>query len=276
MKFEKSFPLRYRTKQFQWRVADSNLDIELLQPLEKLLDNPENIPKKYFFKNEKRRLIFLWEKTWKRTSHALLIKSFSLERLKERLHYRKYVIAEAINLIKAKKQDLPVPEVYAVGSHRSFFGINFSVVIMAYLPYPSMRDLFLCPSEEANREQLLKRTGRLISMLYSKGVNHIYFGPHAIPLSQEVLGIDSIIDWQYASFTKPQVPELLASLAGYFGWSVATNRDWLSISVVSSWFLELLEELEIEKTTAIWDLFQKNLTARASSKDRLNRTSQSF
>ena len=274
MKIDQSFPIKYRSKHFQWMVTDSTW-IDPIKLLEPLLENSDMIPEEDFYKNERRRLIFRYSGIGEQNNPDLLVKGFPLTKMKDRLRYRKYAIAEATNLIQAKKRGLPVPTPHAIGLCRGFRA-DFNAVVMDYLPYLSMRDLFLSPLAQDARKQLLTRVSPLIKTLYFEGVNHIDFGPHAILLAKEKRGVDFIIDWQYANFTKRQDPKLLATLSGGFGWTVATNRDWLSAEAVTSWFLELLDQLRIMESQNILDIFQKNLTKRVSAKDRLNRSVQGF
>ena len=269
MKLDRTFPFRYRSKRFRWHVADSTWT-ESIKLLETLLENISAIPEENFFKNEKRRLIFRWCKTGNQDEPHLLAKCFPLERIKERLRYKRYGVAEAANLLKAKQRGLPVPAVHALGMRHGLIGTDFAVVVMDYLPYPLMYDLFFTPLSEDARARLLKRANPLINLLYSRGANHIDFGAHSIILSGETLGVDSIIDWQYANFIERRNPKLPAALAGLVGRSVAINQHWFPVSTITSWFLELLEELKIENSPILLDIFERNLTEKLSIKDRLN------
>ncbi len=82
--------------------------------------------------------------------------------------------------------------------------------------------------------------------------------------------MDCVIDWQHANFIDGLNPILLASLAGLFGRSIAINHNWLPITMVHSWFLELLEELEIEQSPILLEIFERNLQERLSTTIRLN------
>ncbi len=274
MELDRFFPIRHRTKTIRWRMTRPYW-MESVELLEALLENIDLVPGRNFFKNGQRRLIFCWSQTGEHDKPNLLAKGFPLKRIKDRLRYRRYGVAEAVNLTKAKHRGLPVPTAHALGLRRGLIGVDFAVVIMDYLPYPSMYDLFFTAMEEDAREKLFQRAGPLIKMLYFRGANHIDFGAHSILLSREELGVDSIIDWQYANFIEQRTPKLPAALAGLFGRSVAINQNWFSVATVTEWFLELLEELEIEKSPILLDIFQRNLTERLPIRSRLNLSAES-
>lgn len=208
-----------------------------------VIEDPDQLASSHFFKREKRRLIF------RSTISAgeVAVKALPLNHLKARLRYRRYAYAEAAHLLEAARRGLPVPKVLAYGENRKWGMVTWNAVVMAFLPHEPMRDRLLAGASAEEIQHLLDRAGQLLAKLYRCGCNHIDFGPHAVMLHPEDPDQDHTLDLQYCRFDSGELrPETLAAVAGYFAWSVSTNRDWISADVMQQWFQKHLALLNLD------------------------------
>jgi len=232
------------------------------------IEDPDQLASSHFFKREKRRLIF-------RTSISrgdVAVKALPLNHFKARLRYRRYAYAEAIHLLEAAQRGLPVPEVLAYGEKRKWGLVSWNAVVMTFLPHEPMRDRLLAGASPEEIQHLLDRAGQLLIKLYHCGCNHIDFGPHAVMLHPEDPDQDHTLDLQYCRFDSGELrPETLAAVAGYFAWSVSTNRDWISAGIMQEWFQQHLALLSLESQLAdLLPIYDHARAERASIGQRLS------
>ena len=81
---------------------------------------------------------------------------------------------------------------------------------------------------------------------------------------------DVMIDFESATFVDSPDPQLLAAQAGYFGWAVATNRDWVDPEMARQWFTELVEYVGLGESPELWDRWRRALASRASRRERMS------
>jgi hypothetical protein len=104
----------------------------------------------------------------------------------------------------------------------------------------------------------------MLRKLYCAGCNHVDFGPHAMLISAASPDGDVLIDFESASFLRRPSLRAFAAQAGYFAWSVATNRDWVEPQVVEQWFAGLLQSFDRRDDSTLWDIWRKCFRDRQS------------
>ena len=191
----------------------------------------------------------------------LVIKSFPFTKLKEKLKYKKYGLAEISNNIKARQLGIPAPHYYAYFESRRFGLVTANGCIMNFLcnQYP-LEDI--CK----NDNKLLYIAIPVLTELFKKGVNHIDISPTNIFFTGDKTNF-CIIDWQYCSFHKPNDPLQLVVQAAHFLRGIKTD---LNHDLRSKWLAQLYQSSnpDISKhsfLTAISTLQSNKL----SIKDRL-------
>ena len=248
---------------WQHRLGTS---VSLIEKASSIIAQPDQLDSSRFFKREERRLIF-------RLDHGGMdyaVKAMPLHRLRTRLAFKRYAYAEALNLLRAEKLGLPVPNVDAYGEARHWRLVRWNAVIMEYLPHIPLRERLISQPPEDEQWTLLLRALDVLVKLYHCGCNHIDFGPHAVMLGPEGPSGDTLLDLQYCHFYPNPRPETLAAQAGYFAWSVSTNRDWVSESMMARWFDHLLQvtELTVQKPKLL-PIYDRARQKRASIRERL-------
>lgn len=197
-------------------------------------------------------------------------KGFFLTKWRHKLAFKKYAFNEALHLLQARNLGINTPDVYGVGFGFKKSIITWTVVILEYVPFASMRDTFI--ERKLSEEETwlyLKRMVPSLRKLYAAGCNHIDFGPHAIMMSPDDAYEDKIIDFQYASFGAKYCVNNLAFLLGYIGWSVSVNRKWVRSSMMNVWYEHVLESFGLPYTGDISKIIKQNESARRTIKERL-------
>ncbi len=255
----------------RWRLQEPWLRAVATEATGIVNSPPSTIANGRYLKRERRRLVF----SLQTGKTPLLIKAMPLDSLRARLRQGRYAPAEADHLAQAAERGLPVPQVLGLGHQRGLALVRWNAVIMEFLPHVSLRERFLKhpPEDESSLWGLLTRSRRLLTHLYQAGCNHIDFGPHAVMLDPHPEGEDDrVIDFQYCHFHAQPRPETLAAQAGYFAWSISTNRDWVAVPMIEKWFDTLLEECGLTSDEAkLRPLFETARKRRASIRERLHR-----
>jgi hypothetical protein len=137
---------------------------------------------------------------------TLIVKGFPLGRVRSRLQYRKYGLAEANNWRAAQQRGIPVPEYFGYFEWRPLGLVKSNGVFMEDL------------KEHQNLDQLAKTTDRLkvfqlaiplLKLLYETGVNHADPSPHNMLRSPDGRDL-RMIDWEACAFVAPkQLPQLV-------------------------------------------------------------------
>ncbi len=140
----------------------------------------------------------------------LVVKSFPFTRIKEKLKYKKYGLAEINNNAKARQLGIKTPEYYAYFESRRFGLVSINGCIMSFLTaHTSLEEL--CK----NSADQLDLAIPVLTELFHTGVNHIDLSPANIFFTQDNTNY-SIIDWQYCSFHTPNDPLQLAVQTAHF------------------------------------------------------------
>lgn len=199
---------------------------------------------------------------------SLIVKSFPMQRLKQRLYqYRRYGAMEAANLLKAAGRGIPVPRVYGCVQIGRFCLVDSTAVMMEDLNrHRSICDLISSALEDSGKIELLKRAGRLLVRLYEGGCNHIDISAQSVWLS-EADDDDRLIDFHYAAFhSQPSLMVLMFNMA-YFGDSVGNLV--FSEALLEPWAREVLAELSVTDTERWIEVYQQFKSKRLSRKQRL-------
>lgn len=249
-----------------WALADSSW-AHTAKVTAAIIENPALLPGDAYYKNESRRLIFRLSAP--NGTPDVVIKGFPLKKWKHKIRHKQYAYNEAFNLIAAKQRGLPVPDVFGLGCGYRKGLLHWVAVVMEHIPFPCMRDNFIRGLSEAESLENLRRTIPSFRKLYLAGCNHIDFGPHSIMLAPDSAEKDVLIDFQYAGFVNAPNQNILAAQLGYFGWSVGTNRDWVSPAMRDQWYSEVLCALDIPFTKGIQEIIRQNEASRRPSKKRL-------
>jgi hypothetical protein len=178
---------------------------------------------------------------------------------------------EMLQQLEAADRGLHVPAVFASGQLVAGPHDDWTVHVMQWLERSSMRDRFLEGAAQREVEWLLERAGFSLFSLYLAGCNHIDFGPHAILMSDGSAEDDVIIDFEYATFVNQPSARILAAHTGYFGWSIATNRNWATHDQINNWFHRLFADCQLTVTRDYYAEFSTNLMARQSIRRRAAR-----
>ena len=259
---------RYTTSSGRW-WSDRTLT-PVLEELEATLDRADSEDPDSVVKKMPGRLVWHWSPRSGGVSY--LVKAYAICGLRRRMRRDDIASREAISQIFASMRGLRVPKVFAFGRVRASDGQWWCVHCMEWQPLQCMRERFLDEDHRDERPHLLRRATASLANLYRAGCNHVDFGPHAILLSPSGPTEDVIIDFEGCAFLPAPSPRVLASQIGYFGWSVATNRDWLDKDQILSWFDEVFSHLNLPVTEECRRIFEECLRARASLGHRARRT----
>ena len=175
---------------------------------------------------------------------------------------------EGINQLIAHKRGIQTPKLLAQGEIRNAKGEQWLILCNQWVSMPCMRDSFLARPSETTVEELLQRATHALRMLFDAGCNHIDFGPHAILMSEQGPTEDLIIDFEQATFKDAPCVSTLAGQLGYFGWSIATNRDWATPEQVRRWSEQVFARWGLPFSASCRQSFEKNLLARQSLRAR--------
>lgn len=178
---------------------------------------------------------------------------------------------EGINQLIAQQRGIRTPKLMAQGEIRNAKGEQWLILCSQWASTPCMRDSFLARPSAATVEELLPRATHALRMLFDAGCNHVDFGPHAVLMSEQGPAEDLIIDFEQATFKDAPCVNTLAAQLGYFGWSIATNRDWATQEHVRRWSEYVFASWGLSFSTACRDIFEKNLQARQSLRVRRSR-----
>lgn len=256
-----------RPRRSQWWLSERPIRQKISQLVEVIETQPPAFDGGHYHKRDQRRLVF---QVNSEDSPDLVVKAMPLDTLRSRLAHRRYARAEALNLLRAAENGLPVPTVYAFGECRRLGLVQWSAVIMEALPHTHLRERLLVRPQDTELSQLLERASALLEKLYRAGCNHIDFGPHAVMLSAEGPDDDRLIDFQYCRFLSQPRADVLASQAGYFAWSVSTNRDWVTAETMERWFDAVLQRCGLQsQKDALTPLYHQARRRRASIRERL-------
>jgi hypothetical protein len=175
---------------------------------------------------------------------------------------------EGSNQLIARKRGIRTPKLVAQGEIRNAQGEQWLILCSEWACMPCMRDSFLARPSEATVEELLHRATYSLRMLFDAGCNHVDFGPHAILKSEQGPAEDLIIDFEQATFKDALCVNTLAAQLGYFGWSIATNRDWATQEQVRRWSEQVFAQWGLPLSASCRQSFENNLQARQSLRAR--------
>ena len=181
---------------------------------------------------------------------------------------------EMVNQIGARDRGISTPQVLAYGQIPGDGGVSHRVLCMEWCPYRCMREAFLEGLQVEGARTLLRRAASSMRSLFLAGCNHVDFGPHAILMHPLNSRQDVIIDFESATFLSRPSARVLAAQLGYFGWSVAVNRNWVERDEIVEWRDHVFHDLRIAPTKTLVDEFERNLTSRQELRDRMNRRSR--
>lgn len=223
----------------------SSVLVDQTPDLTEKIDKPENIALSEQLKKAPRRLVF---RSNRAGVEKVVVKAVPTARLRDAFWWKSSALHEAVNLTHAANSGAPVPALLGYGRRR-FLGMRLwdATVMEDLTGHDSLRDLLAQKPGECEVRRLLWRVKPLVTRLALAGVNHVDFGPHAILLSKQDTSDDRVIDWQYASFFAGPSAEILAGMIGSFGWSAATNRDWVSPSLMKEWFTSVWDDSGMEE-----------------------------
>ena len=195
------------------------------------------------------------------TKGHLVIKLFPFTKIKEKLKYKKYGLAEIYNNIRARKLGIPAPHYYAYFELRHFGLVSMNGCIMNFLDqHTSLEDI--CNSEK----DALHLAIPVLTKLFHKGVNHIDISPANIFFTDDKTDF-SIIDWQYCSFYTPNDPLQLVVQTAHFLRGIKTE---LNQNLQSEWLEQLCQSSNPDISRQSFLTAISNLqNSKLSIKDRL-------
>jgi hypothetical protein len=185
----------------------------------------------------------------------LVIKSFPFKKLKEKLKYKKYGLAEIVNNAKAKQMGIHTPTYLAYFESRQFGTVSINGCIISYLnEYTPLEDI--CKEDKQAHYLAIP----VLIKLYNTGVNHIDISPSNIFFNKNQTDF-SIIDWQYCSFFEPNNPIQLVVQTAHFlrgikpGLDSQARSKWLeqlydisNPNIPRQEFMSAVTKLEQQKT----------------------------
>lgn len=205
----------------------------------------------------KRRSIFSTDVNRKK----IIIKSFPLIRINDKLRYKKYAIAELLNNKKASGLGVDTPVVIGYFEIRKNGFVDNCGVVMEFLVgfSPLIHLVRKC-------NNIIFITIPLVVQLYEEGINHIDVSLNNIFFNEDQ-NIKAIIDWQYCSFIKPKNKLQLIVHAAYL---LKHARIWPENKLWHLWLKQLHSKSGTEIT---YDSFSRNVLnlqkKRMTIKDRL-------
>jgi hypothetical protein len=229
------------------------------------LADPSRIALPCILKRTDDKIVFRWQAEEERLDWV--VKAYYPRTLGCWFRERRRAYGESLSQLCAERRGLPTPAACGYGELRH--GSQRCVFICGqHLPLESMRECFLQRPPADRVATLLDRSAAMLRRLYEASCNHVDFGPHAMLISAASPNGDVLIDFESASFLRRPSLRVLAAQAGYFAWSVATNRDWVPPTIVEQWFTELLKSFDSQSDEGLWDIWRRCFRARQSLKWR--------
>ncbi len=267
-----SLPCKIREKASKslWWVED-NYPSEQLNSIAQRIQQPDTIHVEHHLKSTRRRLVF---KIFDMNEQPQVVKAFPLENIRHRYFYKKYAYTEAENLILAQAAGITVPKIHGYGEYRNWGLVQWSAVVMEYIAGKTLDEKLSEKKSEEARVQLLKSVYELMKQLYLAGCFHMDCRVDGIHCTETEKGSNTLIDFQYAHFTKAPSEEAMALNAGIFAFSVSGWRKWVSPAAMEAWFEGLLEHLDVKATDTLWKSFQKLHKRRWGTSEKLVMASQ--
>ena len=202
--------------------------------------NKDNI---HIFKLNNRKAVFRIKHP-ENAQREYVAKVSFYNRIKHRFRFRKYVLNEATNLLKARTLGINTPQILGYGSINDAFGLpEVSIIATEYLPGFSSIGVLMGIKSETERKQMFMKTIPLFVSLYNTNCNHIDVTSRNVLLSDNGFNPDVfLLDFQYARFNRKPNIEILMFEAGYFAKSCCnfistqTIYEWLDglLSIVNS------------------------------------------
>lgn len=210
---EKSLPHTKKSGDTTWWLSDlswQNFALEITQQYKNGWSS--TLPFK-MLKNTSTRRVFLI----RTEKHLCVAKSFNFRGSFGRKIFRHRLFGrdEAISLIIAKQNKIPVPKLYGYGETRSSWMCYESIQLLEYiedgLTYPDF-----IQHGKSQQKYGLERLIRLVFQLYQAGCLHP--DPHyeQFLLSTRGEEYDRIIDFQYAQFGQQSLNQFVYQLAHLF------------------------------------------------------------
>jgi hypothetical protein len=262
--FRRVFACTVRGRYGSWRLRQ-NVAEEHLIHLSSWLAEPFRIPASCIIKRTDDKIIFRWQPERERLDWV--VKAYYSRTWRRWRRDRRRAYGESLSQLCAECRGLRTPAACGYGQYR--LGAQRCVFICGqHIPQQSLCECFRQRPDPDGIAALLDRAGAMLHKLYRAGCNHVDFGPHAMLISAASPEGDVLIDFESASFLRRPSSKAFAAQAGYFAWSVATNRDWVERRVVEQWFAGLLQSFDRRDDATLWDIWRKCFRARQSLKWR--------
>lgn len=194
------------------------------------------------------------------------------QKIKETLGWKhkyygyRFGIAEALNLLKAKKAGVLCPDIYAIGEVQKGLLIDSYIVVMEYLSgYKTLSDALSEAETESVQQNLLDNTALAVTDLFQKGIFHSDFTSKNIMFAPESNSIYKVVDFEYIRFIPEPNGHMLAFLLGYLYKKWCSN--FLNETLYDRWALELIQRFNgSEYSNEVQDMYQQSKTQYFSRK----------
>lgn len=245
-----------------WLVMDQTL-ADCVKNVVNLVNNPDLIKNTNLLKYAKRRLVF----KHCTKDQNFIIKAFPLDSFGKKLKHKKYALAEACNILRARQMGIPTPKLLGFGMQKCLCLVSWNAVLLEYIANSSMELMLGNMENLSQRYHLLEKAYPLFRILYESGCNHIDFKPGSIYLNDVEA---KIIDFQYVAFLPEPSLHVLAAQAGYFAWNVSIKNNWVAVTNMKDWFSGLLDYLNVQEDNEMWNIFHRTHSNRYSINDRMS------
>ena len=200
----------------------NNFSLDLIENV--LKDEDLIDPNIEFYRKSKSRKIYKYTSM----GNSVAVKSFSFQKstTKKLFRHKLYSLDEALNLILARKKDLPVPDVLCFGQNKKGIFCYSNLVVTDHIDnsfHPN--DVFWGREKcHLSFEEIMKRLEPLFLKLYFSACNHVDTHGHSFFIHNSDPVKDKIIDFQFAVFLKEpnlrvfacQVSHLIRRVSEYF------------------------------------------------------------
>lgn len=227
-----------------------NFSLDLIENVlkEENLEDP-NIE---FYRKSKSRKIYKY--TSQGTSVAVKSFSFQKSTTKKLFRHKLYSLDEALNLILARKKELPVPDVFCFGQNKKGIFCLSNLVVSEHIDnsfHPN--DVFWGREKcHLSFEEIMNRLEPLFLKLYFSACNHVDTHGHSFFIHNLDQTKDKIIDFQFAVFLKEpnirvfacQVSHLIRRVAEYF------DKDF-----IDEWVYSLFKKTENKDVSKLYNFY---------------------
>jgi tRNA A-37 threonylcarbamoyl transferase component Bud32 len=239
---------------------------EIMPAITAKIESPNLIPSIDLLKQGERRLIFRAEGLG---DEGLIIKSFPLPSLRDKLKYKRYAYSEANNLLMASERGLNVPVVLGYGFAKKRGLPHWNAVCMEEIQGASMKELLREAKTDESKLAILDNITDVVVSFYQAGCNHIDLNCESIIFQKNDLQRPFVIDFQYCVFQDSGQCDILAAHVGHIARDLIA-KDCMSRELAYAWFERIKPLFDKYEYPAMTTAFERHLDIKISRKERLS------